>query len=329
MNVPDWAHVGDGVVWDEVPREVKLHEWVQSMQPSIAGWSSHLPRDFREDYSRESLTTVEQTLLRLWPDPTADLTGSGSLILEDAGRYIGEALLRVCGGHWEWADHRAMWSDQPVIVPDTTDRRPIAPFVVVTDIVQRRSGNELSSLWDGLDELRRHRQSLESGWEPVKTPTPGLDRVPVPPAPELDAFLTDRDHDLSCWTQVSGLPATTWDLSLDSLDTLGQTVLDLGLTDAEVTNPGGGTNGFLAMRYLGETLIAVYGGTWEWRPNETGAPIDRDDSDTLFIERWMVRRDDPVDATYAFPDLDLAETVDGGGAAALRAAAARYAEIDE
>lgn len=327
MTLPDWAELPEGMSWDSAPAAVKLDEWLGSMQPSIAGWTTHLPADFDEDYSRASLAVVEQTVLDARPDPDADLTGPGSLFLETSARYIGEALLRVSGGHWEWSGTRGLWPDQPVIVPDTADRLPIAPFAVVTDVVQRRAGDELTSLWDALDQQRRARAAAEPGWTPVKEPTPGLDRTQVPPAAGLDAFLADRDHDLARWTEISGRPATTWDLSLDSVDPLGRAVLDRGLTVEDLTRPGPGSDGWCAMRYFGETLIALYGGQWEWRPNDTGEPIGPQGSSAMYLERWMVCRQDPAESTYAFPDLHVARVVRRSDPTQLLAAASRYAQV--
>ena len=48
----------------------------------------------------------------------------------------------------------------------------------------------------------------------------------------------------------------------------------------------------------------------------------------MFLERWMVRRDDPADATYAFPDLHVGRVIRRSDPSEVRAAADRYAEID-
>lgn len=328
MTVPDWAEVPDGMTWESAPVEFKLDEWLQSMQPSIAGWTYHLPEGFRDDFSRDSLVVVEQTVLDARPDADAELTGPGSLFMETTARYVGEALLRVCGGRWEWSGERSRWPDQPVIVPDTVDGLPIAPFAVVTDIVQLRSGDELISMWDSLDEQRRHREAAEPGWTPVATSTPGFGRGSVPPADGLEAFLAAREHDLAQWAAVSEMPAETWDLSLDSLDALGRMLFEAGFRVEKLTRPAPGSFGWYAMRYVGETLIALRGGSWEWRPNETGVPIVFGDSDFMYIERWMVRREDSADSTYAWPDLHVARVIRRSDPTALRAAAARSGAID-
>ncbi len=329
VRVPSWAEVPAGTSWDEVPVEVKLREWLESMQPSISGWLVQLPADFVADYSRESLDRLERIILDRFPDVDSVQVQGGFGFLETASRYIGEALLRVNGGRWAWMDDDPdlLWADEPVLHagPSAADAVLVAVFANTRNIVVRRLGGSLTRVWDYLDELRQERAATDAGYVPVKEPTPGLDRVAPERSGTLDVFLADRDEDLRRWADLAGRPATTWDLSRDSLTTLTDVVLASGIRDDDFERPERHTFPGLAARYLGETLISLSGGAWEWRPGGDGDEVDG--APTMFIERFLLRRDDPKDSNFAFPDLELAGLVETGDTGELLSAADRYARI--
>ncbi len=328
MTVPFWAEVPAGVSWDEVPVEVKLGEWLESMQPSIAGWLAQLPADFVADHSRESLDRLERIILDRFPDVASVQAQGGSGFLETASRYIGEALLRVDGGRWAWTDTdpTSLFADQPVLhAGPGADAVLVAVFATTRAVVVRRLGGSLGRVWDHLTELREERMAADPGYTPVKEPTPGLDRVAPQQSATLDAFLAGRDDDLRRWADLAGRPATTWDLSRDSLTTLTDVVLASGIRDDDFERPERHTFPGLAARYLGETLLAVSGGVWEWRPNTDH--LDLGESDAVFVERFLVRRDDPDEPNTVFPDLALASLVTTADRRRLLDRADRYARI--
>src|SRR6266542_3512631 len=76
------------------------------MQPRLARLEAFEVPGFPLDYSRESLDLLEAEVLDRYPFD--DRPGSRAGFTEAAMGYLGEALLNVAGGHWEWDEGNDM-----------------------------------------------------------------------------------------------------------------------------------------------------------------------------------------------------------------------------
>jgi hypothetical protein len=130
-----------------------LARWRSGLDPLPARLRrSGPPAEFPLDFSPESLARLEPLLLeRLPADP--DLAGS-------AAAYAGEALLRVGGGDWGWADGPVVRFD------DALDLAPVAPLELLDLVVRARTGDVLVHAHAAVLEAVGRQRMEDPGWEP-------------------------------------------------------------------------------------------------------------------------------------------------------------------
>lgn len=121
----------------------------------------------------------------MWPDHQSFVDAADRDFTDGAVRYIGETYLRVAGGGWS-VDHDPsfIYSGRPVVRFDRENRTPVSPFHLLSTVLHRRSGNVLTSIWDGQSRQVAERRATEApGWRPRRDPVPGLVAVVQPPPP--------------------------------------------------------------------------------------------------------------------------------------------------
>ncbi|MDT7790178.1 MAG: hypothetical protein QOF58_8597 [Pseudonocardiales bacterium] len=213
--------------------------WREEMQPRIVALG--IPLDFTPD----SLARLEELVAAL---PHLSLAAAG---------YLGEALMRVGGGHWEMTDAGPLVHFDPAL--------ELAPLAVL-ELVGRAV--------DAHDEITRtvaFFKERNPKWSPTKEHTPAVDWIDDsdhPQHPWLVSWLAARAESFPQWTVDHPGP---WDFTPESLDSLEKLVQTLGLESEEFVEG--------AVWYLGEVAVRHRGARWKYyydeRPySETGSVWD-------------------------------------------------------
>jgi hypothetical protein len=277
--------------------ETPLWEWRETMQPRLARLQAFEVPEFPLDYSVDSLELLEAEVLARYPFD--DRPGSRGSFTEAAMGYLGEALLNVAGGRWEWDDD----NDMPVAHFDPElHLAPVSPLHLIVEAGQRRSGNEFARVLASLEQAVADRRAVDPSWSPTKEPTPGLDAVPEPDgSPFLDRWLPERERAFPQWVAHYAQGAGGWDFSAESLDLLQAVLLDRlkTLEDFELAEHQDFIDG--AMWYVGEVFRRESGAHWKYyggEPNPNNPYAGRP-----FVARLTPRENDDL------PHLALQATV--------------------
>src|SRR5262245_17022860 len=92
-----------------------LDEWLDTIDVLLDRLADfYLPDDFPFDYSATSLEHLEAEVLARSPHGGWQPGGDSAAFVESVMAYVGEALMRTGGGHWEFGPHPA---DPAVDVP--------------------------------------------------------------------------------------------------------------------------------------------------------------------------------------------------------------------
>lgn len=242
-----------------------------------ATWLEHLPLtvghledfeleghdDVELDYSAASLDGLEQVVLDRFgvPDDAAFADERG--LTFGVAAYLGEALLRVAGGVWDWAA-----SDDPVGFPDGVPivradpelgLPPVSPVALIQEAVSAEDGRRFTTLHGEWQQAVENARRARPGWTPHKEPTI-LD--PTPPSDALPAWLQDREAGFTDWVHRYG-PGGPWNFSLDSLPALESLVARQTPTKTELhaLDHRDFTDG--AVWYYGEVVRRGLGGRWD------------------------------------------------------------------
>jgi len=272
---------------DPVPdnEETPLWEWRETMRPRLARLEAFEVPGFPLDYSRESLDLLEAEVLDRYPFD--DRPGSRAGFTEAAMGYLGEALLNVAGGHWEWDEG----NDMPVAHFDPElHLAPISPLHLIVEAGQRRTGKEFVRVLASLEQAVADRRAVGPSWSPTKEPTPGLDEVPRPVESDfLDRWLPEREPSFPQWIANYAHGAGGWDFSAPSLDLLQAVVLDHLKTLEDFDRPEHQDLIEGAVWYLGEVFRRETGAYWRYydgEPNPDNPYVGRP-----FVERLTPRED--------------------------------------
>jgi hypothetical protein len=162
-------------------------DWLEAMHPRLSRFEDFLlpanvihedgtEEPFLRDYSRKSLEQLEQFILDRWPTQAAFLEESDTDFIDGATRYIGETLLRAYGGGWHLNDVPTFDSSgRPFVLLDTLDKTPITPFFLLTALLKRRTGRELTRVYDGQAlNIAERREQEGPDWQPRRDPVPGI-----------------------------------------------------------------------------------------------------------------------------------------------------------
>ncbi|MFD7654648.1 hypothetical protein ACFV4N_11790 [Actinosynnema sp. NPDC059797] len=137
-----------------------LAEWRSGIDPVLARLrDAELPAGFPLDFSPASLSALEAVLLERFP---AGARFGGEDLAESAVAYVGEALLLVGGGDWEWADGPVVRFD------DALDLEPVSPLRLLGRVVRSRTGVVLAHAHAAVLEAVSRQQLEDPGWAPSR-----------------------------------------------------------------------------------------------------------------------------------------------------------------
>lgn len=210
--------------------------WREEMQPRIVALGIPL------DFTPASLSRLE-----------AMVAESPHLALAAAG-YLGEALMRVGGGHWEMTDAGPVVHFDPAL-----ELPPLAVLDLVTQAVDAH---------DGITRTVADFKVRNPEWSPKKEHTPAVDWIDDsdhPQHPWLMSWLAARAEAFPQWTVDHPGP---WDFSPESLDALEKLVQSIGLSSEEFVEG--------AVWYLGEVACRHRGARWKYHVDELGYAVTGD-----------------------------------------------------
>ena len=232
----------------------------------------------RLDYSLDSLRSVTAMARRRFPEPTDMLRPGRQPEMEGLVAYLGETLIRLARGHWQWDDgpqsaYRWRFDDVesagvPVVQPNEA-----LPLTAVSPLHVLLQGGEHSvAVFEEWQRAVHEHRTRHPEWDTVTEPTL-TDGMPImPPSPILDAWLAAQSRDFPRWADTYG---GTWDYTPDTADDLAALVFRLTPTVAEFEDVANSHFAEGASWYFGEMLCRAYPARWTYRAHarEPGDPL--------------------------------------------------------
>ena len=249
----------------------ELTDWLQALPPILDRLAWFVPADFHADYSTDSLDVLEATLAaQVVPTATGDLPPDTGLI-ESACAYLGQALLRVAGGGWDWdAAPTSPTRGLPILRFDAALGLPaVAPLRLLIEARKAGTGTELRKVHERLQQSVAEYQSSHPGWTPAQSGEEAIDPATRPPAPELTEWLAEREKAFAPWAEAAG--DGPWDYRAESVARLTHLTLSR-FPDVEAFNaPANAEFVAGATWYLGETVRRTAPGVyWQYQPVPDG-----------------------------------------------------------
>jgi hypothetical protein len=242
------------------------------------------------DYSEDSLSALQAAARDRLGDPAEALDGGQQSFTAGVVAYVGEALMRVGGGRWDWvaqasagvavagavlaqrlAEHR--WRIDSAGEPDATGFPIIRPdaesgleALSPTHLVLQALASDtavLSAVHQRWEQAVKSHAATNPDWSPVKERTlaDGLFNVP-PPSTVLDDWLARQEQNFRDWAARNG---GNWDYSPDSINRLAALVLRVTPTVEAFHDPANVEFVDGASYYLGEMLRRGYPSRWVYR----------------------------------------------------------------
>ncbi|OBB90832.1 hypothetical protein A5782_16010 [Mycobacterium sp. 852002-40037_SCH5390672] len=252
------------------------------------------------DYSEASLSALEAAARNRLADPAEALYDEHQSFTAGVVAYLGEALMRVGGGRWDWVAEAptGITVDDPVLRQRLSEHRwridsAGEPDAAGFPIVRPDSDCGLEALspthlllqalaTDGNAVLvatyGRWKQAVQAyaadhpDWSPVKERTlaDGLFNAP-PPSTVLEDWLAHQEQNFPAWAAENG---GNWDFTPDSIDRLTELVSRKTPTVAALRDPANGEFVDGASYYLGEILRRGSSSRWVYREfRDEGDPI--------------------------------------------------------
>jgi len=239
-----------------------LEEWLVSLPPVLDRLAWFVPADFHPDFSTDSLDVVEAAL-------TEQVTTEDTGLVDSAMAYVGEALLRVAGGRWEWDDAAGLPTlrfDEALGLPE------LLPLQVLIDARKTANGVELRKAHESLQRAVAEYQASHPGWVPAK---PG-EAAQLPREQWLTDWLERRERAFATWADAIGGVAA-WDFTADSIDRLAELTLRRFAIVDEFGAPEQAEFVDGARWYLGEVARrGASGVSWQYQPVPEGYADARD-----------------------------------------------------
>lgn len=249
-------------------------EWVKSMSGITL------------DYSPQSLMALDRVLEALIPMLAKEDEEATVVML---GSYLGEVILRTCGGRWEMGDVFAGPGLRGIGGREMT----INPFSRVRQAFEKMEPFHLSVYWNSIVNRMSSAKFLDdrSGFRPP--PEENIKMLPVsvpedkgsdgPSDEELAETIPDETIKfIQLLRQDLGVQL---DYSLESLKFLDHYLKSLNEAMQEEGNMGEKrVFVYLAGNYLGEVLRKSFGGRWVYIPEQqTSGLILREGADALTV----------------------------------------------
>jgi hypothetical protein len=323
---------------DESSAQKSLDWWLDWINVLIDMARDTYLAEMELDYSETSLEAVEDAVRHRYRDPTQPL--SDDHFVAGVVAYLGETLLRVAGGAWEWtadateasfdcllrdpglllsaATHRwhVMSNDEPdavglpIVRPDPGTGLPeVSPVHLLLDALESADGGVWVSTYQRWRRAVGERAAAEPGWSPTKQHTLADGFSSPPPSAVLDKWLIRQHRGFPEWAARYG---GDWDYTPESVDRLTALVGRITPTSADFQDPAHADFVDGASYYLGEMLRRGYPSRWVYREfRDEGDPITAnfelqlaDNSgftSPYLLLRGMLERGDPG-ATRAYYD---------------------------
>jgi hypothetical protein len=185
--------------------------------------------------------------------------------------YLGEALMRVGGGHWEFGPHPTNPSvEVPVACPDEAlGLPPISPLGLIIDAIRERSGDLFTRAHAELGRAVAGRRAVDPFWSPTKEPSIAADAAPLPPVDHLVSWLAMRERSFDRWVRDEAGGTDTLDFSRGSLRALHALVrrwMPGGEADFDKPERRELVDG--AAWYLGEVAVRTTRAEWQYRDGD-------------------------------------------------------------
>ncbi|WP_156749236.1 hypothetical protein [Mycobacterium sp. 1482292.6] len=251
------------------------------------------------DYSEASLSVLETAARDRLADPAEALEDANQSFTAGVVAYLGEALMRVGGGRWDWvaeppagvavddpglrrrlSEHR--WRIDSAGEPDATGFPIIRPdsesgleALSPTHLLLQALADEsavLVAVYGRWRQVVQDYAEAHPGWSPVKERTlaDGLFNAP-PPSTVLDDWLAHQEQHFADWAARNG---GNWDYSPDSINRLTELVSRKAPTVAALRDPANREFVDGACYYLGEILRRGCPSRWVYREfRDEGDPI--------------------------------------------------------
>jgi hypothetical protein len=256
------------------------------------------------DYSADSLRGLATAVAEHFADPAEVLYADEQPLVEGVVAYVGECLLRLARGHWEWDDapgfaergrpalgstdlvarlDRYRWrfddiesAGVPLVyADDALELEPVSPLHVLLAQLGDQFPAGVGSLVDVFARWQRAVSAYGTAhpeWVKVLVPTL-TDGMPImPDSPILDDWLERQRADFPQWASTYG---GTWDYTLETLDTLAALVFRRTPSVAAFEDPANADFAEGASWYFGEMLCRAYPARWMYRAylREPGDPL--------------------------------------------------------
>ncbi|MEU4342419.1 hypothetical protein AB0H00_14300 [Nocardia sp. NPDC023852] len=227
-----------------------LDEWFDHISVVAGLLEDLLPDDIVLDYSMESLFPLEGAI------QASGLDEMGSSFTGAVAAYLGETLIGVANGRWDWDDTPGSpTAGQPLVfADDALGLPPVAPV----DLVEKSGVDIFEETYTLWAKAAQTHAAAHPELQPVRQPPPRRDPV----APEelewfegkyLQVWLVECDREFGNWVARFGA-GHTWDFSLDSVDALVQQLYRITPTPEQFRDPANAVFADGASWYLGEIL---------------------------------------------------------------------------
>jgi len=262
-----------------------------------------LNNQVRLDYSLDSLRAVEAAALSRLPDAGAALDEDDDRFVCGIVGYVGEALQRAAGGHWEWRsaaepvspavtdkllverlaryqwhfDEAAVGGFVVAVADDALQLEPVSPLHLLLVLLTERATGEgvISRTWRAWQTAAKRYAAEHPGWQPTKAYNLADGLYVPPPSDVLNNWLATQADRFPRW--AARWPGQ-WDFSAESVDRLAALVFETTPTVAELQNPANRDFVDGATWYLGEALRRACRAEWvyhEWAGQESDPDLIR------------------------------------------------------
>ena len=265
------------------------------------------------DYSAASLTALEAAARDRLVDPAEALYDDQQSFTASVVGYLGEVLMRVGGGRWDWAaevpadvrvsdpllrqrlsEHRWRIDSAgepgaggfPIIRPDpATGLAVLSPTHLLLEGLASDGGAVWVTTYEHWKQVVQEYAAAHSGWVPFKEHTLADGFTAPPPSAVLDDWLARMEERFPDWAESAG---GNWDYSPDSINRLAALVLRVTPTAEVFRDPASADFVEGASYYLGEMLRRGCPSRWvyvEFR--DEGDPITANFKIQLNDDEWF------------------------------------------
>ncbi|MFE1771606.1 hypothetical protein [Streptomyces sp. NPDC059008] len=120
-----------------------------------------LPEGFADDYSPGTLPVLEAAAIAY-----LEQGGNADLLVRGLGAYLGEAVLRTAGGHWEWSGYQ---EGDPVVVVDPVHKAgPVDVCGIVRRALDEATGEVFAEEHGWMEIAAAAQMGKDPSWRPVR-----------------------------------------------------------------------------------------------------------------------------------------------------------------